>query len=511
MKKIFKLMVFITLAVIMITTPVYGTDSNYIIKKDVISGAGGLADSTNYQLKFTLAQSSPIGKSSTDSYLNYAGFWNPDQTSHTLTLLTTNDERLKNSKCKIKINETIQNLPYEGDFNKNSEITLEAVPEYGWQFTHWSGDITDSANPLQLVITDNKTITAQFFELTRFTLALTGNGQVYINDELYDLPWSDSFIVDSTVTVKGYPDGEIYEIVMDDNKDLIITGRPLWETAINLQGRKLGGQNHVNITIGVGPDEITIDSPPASPAFSCALAIIPVPDMQTTINKYIQKHGDNTYHWALAVNPHGNLGPPVDETATLSWNPDTFYDQGFYMLHKGYDGKGEVVISDMRSITEYEVTGKNENQYFSVVWIDEYCIEFNLKSGWNLISLPLTPEHAGVLNLFPDAIAVYAFDDGGYAAVDTLEPGKGYWIKMAEEKSYEVCGEPFTNYTVTLDSGWHLIGAVHIKTTPDIDPDNAVSVMYEYNEGRYKPITQFTPKYGCWVKTVKECNFTLGY
>ena len=55
---------------------VYAQSSpHYILKTTVISGGGDYSSSTNYTLISTIGQPSAIGLSSSDNYVNHAGFW----------------------------------------------------------------------------------------------------------------------------------------------------------------------------------------------------------------------------------------------------------------------------------------------------------------------------------------------------------------------------------------------------------------------------------------------------
>ena len=54
----------------------YGASSdNYSIDTDVLSGGGGVCDSTGYSLISTTGQPTAIGVSTSLNYKNYAGFW----------------------------------------------------------------------------------------------------------------------------------------------------------------------------------------------------------------------------------------------------------------------------------------------------------------------------------------------------------------------------------------------------------------------------------------------------
>ena len=50
---------------------------NYRISSSVLSSSGTSTDTANYKMTSTLGQSSATGQSSSSSYINYAGFWQP--------------------------------------------------------------------------------------------------------------------------------------------------------------------------------------------------------------------------------------------------------------------------------------------------------------------------------------------------------------------------------------------------------------------------------------------------
>src|SRR6266567_4423607 len=63
-----------------------------------------------------------------------------------------------------------------------TSITLTAVPDPGWQFAGWSGDLTGTTNPSSITLDRNKSITATFTQIF-FTLTTTtvGSGSIAIN------------------------------------------------------------------------------------------------------------------------------------------------------------------------------------------------------------------------------------------------------------------------------------------------------------------------------------------
>ena len=55
--------------------------------------------------------------------------------------------------------------PPGGVYNEGTVVTLTAVPDSGWQFDNWSGDLSGSTNPANITMNANKTVTANFSEV----------------------------------------------------------------------------------------------------------------------------------------------------------------------------------------------------------------------------------------------------------------------------------------------------------------------------------------------------------
>jgi len=54
--------------------------------------------------------------------------------------------------------------PDQTEFEAATVVTLTAVPDVGWEFVEWQGDITSTENPESLLIDSNKNVTARFAE-----------------------------------------------------------------------------------------------------------------------------------------------------------------------------------------------------------------------------------------------------------------------------------------------------------------------------------------------------------
>jgi len=59
---------------------------------------------------------------------------------------------------------TVGRNPDQSTYNVGDEVTLQATPVSGWKFDSWSGDITSTDNPVDVTITGNMSITANYTE-----------------------------------------------------------------------------------------------------------------------------------------------------------------------------------------------------------------------------------------------------------------------------------------------------------------------------------------------------------
>src|SRR5207244_2384756 len=91
--------------------------------------------------------------------------------SYTLTVTT-------NGGGSVSSNPNLASYPH------GTAVTLTATPSTGWGFTGWSGDTTATTNPLSLVMTRDRSLTATFV-LNQYSLTVTtsGSGSVARNPD----------------------------------------------------------------------------------------------------------------------------------------------------------------------------------------------------------------------------------------------------------------------------------------------------------------------------------------
>ncbi len=87
---------------------------------------------------------------------------------------TINEYKLSTSAT----NGTISKSPDRSRYTYGEEVAITAVPDTGYTFTEWGGDLSGSENPSTITMDENKSITASF-DLEQYTLTiLSVNGTV---------------------------------------------------------------------------------------------------------------------------------------------------------------------------------------------------------------------------------------------------------------------------------------------------------------------------------------------
>ena len=136
---------------------------------------------------------------------------------------------------------------------------------------------------------------------------------------------------------------------------------------------------------------------------------------------------------------------------------------------------------------------------------DDDTVQMIVTDGWNLISLPLMIPNARVNDIFPSAISNAFIYDGSYVSKDTIEFGKGYWLKFAASETISIIGTSVSNSTVFLSPGWNMIGTISFPVdtiTVLTDPINIlISGYFAYDtETGYYNVDRLLPGKGYWVK-----------
>jgi len=134
-------------------------------------------------------------------------------------------------------------------------------------------------------------------------------------------------------------------------------------------------------------------------------------------------------------------------------------------------------------------------------------VSIDLHEGWNLVSLPVS---INIADHFPDAIVMYEFSNGSYQQAHQMNPGVGYWIKNSKNATYSLTVKKMPQLSMSLSEGWHLIGSTS-SDTPVIStiPEDRISVIYMYENGRYERAYEIEMGRGFWIKLMSDCELSI--
>ncbi|MBN1686693.1 MAG: DNRLRE domain-containing protein [Spirochaetales bacterium] len=103
-------------------------------------------------------------------------------------------ETLPGSDYSLSVNVTgsgtVSREPDETEYAEGSSVVLTAIPEAGWGFSGWQGDLTGATNPVTLIMDSDRTVTAVFEvllssakEITSFIFETAQNANLPIDLE----------------------------------------------------------------------------------------------------------------------------------------------------------------------------------------------------------------------------------------------------------------------------------------------------------------------------------------
>jgi PKD repeat protein len=207
----------------------------------------------------------------------------------------------------------------------------------------------------------------------------------------------------------------------------------------------------------------------------------------------------NDIFWKVKFQP-SDAGYPI----TFTWDRYAFPPSGLFFLKD--EVTGTIVNVDMKAQNSY-VLPSNLSGITSLKIEYQYNLvsNVNVKSGWNILSVPLIAADMKFTNLFPLATTLaYTFNGTGYVAFDSAKISKGYWLKFGRDTTYRIVGVSITPKNIPVISGWNMIGPFdeNIPVASIISiPSGIVSTFYfQYNNG-YIQVDTLKAGKGYWVKT----------
>jgi len=94
--------------------------------------------------------------------------------------------------------------PEKATYTAGEEVALTAVPENGWSFKQWGGDLSGSDNPATIKMDGDKSVTAVFEEepVSEYTIAINTEGEGSVDKQ----PDKDSYEEGEKVTLNAVPE-----------------------------------------------------------------------------------------------------------------------------------------------------------------------------------------------------------------------------------------------------------------------------------------------------------------
>ena len=173
------------------------------------------------------------------------------------------------------------------------------------------------------------------------------------------------------------------------------------------------------------------------------------------------------------------------------------------------EGFGALIVEATPNTMTFRFVALEDTERF----VDTYVLPdpdhhpFAAEEGWRLIGLPLDAPDASPTGLFGRTAApeAYWFDPvHGYTAVETLEPGRGYWVLFQEADAFGVAGSVRAQVDVAVEAGWNLVAgpgcAVPVADVTTDPPGLVASSFHGHDAGGYfAERAALSPWAGYWV------------
>jgi len=132
-------------------------------------------------------------------------------------------------------------------------------------------------------------------------------------------------------------------------------------------------------------------------------------------------------------------------------------------------------------------------------------VTISYRKNWNIVSVPLNASDMSKGGLFPNAISnAFWFNGQDYEVKDTLEVGKGYWLKFAADSMTTVIGPKRDSLVIPVMSGWNMVGTLSIDiptTNVYTMPSGIIASNFFGFKNRYYAATTLKKGEGYWIKT----------
>ena len=148
-----------------------------------------------------------------------------------------------------EVTEEIINTSRTTTYDSDKTVRLTAVPDAGWRFVGWTGDLESTSNPVDILMSDAKSITATFVQTYDLTVNIVGEGTV--SEVVVNTSRTTNYDTGTTVILTAQASegweftgwtGDInstdpqVQTVISEPKSIIATFKKSYELTINIIG-----------------------------------------------------------------------------------------------------------------------------------------------------------------------------------------------------------------------------------------------------------------------------------
>jgi hypothetical protein len=190
----------------------------------------------------------------------------------------------------------------------------------------------------------------------------------------------------------------------------------------------------------------------------------------------------------------------VEESLLVNWS-QTFpkIEMPGVVLTTYGENAGSLAYSVTLTAGDY-IAGKD----FGNKFVDTItCNDIYTLQGWNLVSVPVITTDMSKTALFPTASSQAYNYSNSYIFADTLQNGKGYWLKFPSPDTTAICGIVVKSDTIQVTAGWNMIGVfdknISVDSIVTIPTGIISSSFFGYNNGYHQALTLEVGK-SYWIK-----------
>jgi len=154
---------------------------------------------------------------------------------------------------------------------------------------------------------------------------------------------------------------------------------------------------------------------------------------------------------------------------------------------------------------------EDSTYYFEILVSAEVEFTLELRAGWNMVSLPISPDEVLIASSILDGVEYYqlvTWSGSGYVESSEFEAGRGYWLLVLSDVNVTVSGQPIDSLALSLSPGWSMVGGTYEEVqAADVFPDYYQLVTW--TGSGYTAATSFEQGRGYWALVLEETQIHL--